>query len=262
MKNGGLTVVIAFFAATVAEAAIVDLNTWTAESYNAVSGFPAGDWQVSGGGSTVTQVNNGQPTLFYSDFQAINTNAVGRIRVTGSDDDFIGFVLGFDPGDTTSAAADYLLLDWKRGTQFFNFGAPSASPGGTAFAGLAVSQVTGIPDADEFWQHANLGGTPVGSGLLELARGSGLGNTGWVIGTEYVFDFNFTATQLQVFVDGALEIDIAGSFSDGRLGFYNFSQADVTYSSFTIEQIPEPTSFALFALGFTWLGFVRRGRAV
>ena len=74
MKNGcGLTVVIAFFAATVAEAAPVNLNTWTAESYDAVSGFLPGIWQVGGGGSTVTQINNGQPTLFYSDFQAINT---------------------------------------------------------------------------------------------------------------------------------------------------------------------------------------------
>ena len=145
MKNGcGLTVVIAFFAATVAEAVPVNLNTWTAESYDAVSGFPPGVWQVSGDGSTVTQVNNGQPTLFYSDFQAINTNAVGRIRVTGGDDDFIGFVLGFDPGDSTSAAADYLLLDWKAGTQNFDFGVPSTSPGGTAPAGLAVSQVSGI----------------------------------------------------------------------------------------------------------------------
>ena len=81
-------------------AAPVDLNTWTAESYSAVSGFPAGQWNVSADGSTVTQVNNGQPTIFYSDFNAVGSNAIGQIEVSGGDDDFIGFVLGFNPSDT------------------------------------------------------------------------------------------------------------------------------------------------------------------
>lgn len=201
--------------------------------------------------------------MFYSDFQAINTNAIGKIKVAGGDDDFIGFVLGFNPGDSTSAA-DYLLLDWKRATQSFNFGSPSTSPGGDALVGLAVSRVTGIPDADEFWQHANLSGTPAGSGLTELARATNLGSTGWVLGTEYEFDFAFTATSLQVSVDGVLEIDIAGSFSNGRLGFYNFSQANVTYSSFTIDPIaviplPAAAWMALPLLGSIGLvGAVRR----
>ena len=55
-----------------AMSAPVDFNTWTPESYPAVSSFPAGQWNVAGGGSSVNQVNNGQPTFFYSDF---NTRA-------------------------------------------------------------------------------------------------------------------------------------------------------------------------------------------
>lgn len=236
----------------------VNLNDWSAESYNSVSGFPNGNWAVSGDGSSVLQQNNGQPTLFYSDFNAFGTEVTGRIQVqNGSgDDDFIGFVLGYQPGYNTSTSADYLLVDWKGGNQSFNFGAPSSSPGGNAPAGLAVSRVTGWPDADEFWQHDNLAGTPGGSGLQELARGNNLGNTGWSSGTEYEFSFDFGPNNLDVYVDSILELSIAGSFANGRIGFYNFSQAQVNYSAFELEEgsfpdpeqpvsVPEPAGLGL-----------------
>lgn len=261
----------------VAAAVPVSLNTWTAESYPAVSGFGAGVWTVSGDGSSVFQSVNGQPTLFYSDFTAFGTKVTGTINVTnaGGDDDYIGFALGFGAGDSTNASADYLLVDWKRGTQSFEFGAPSSSPGGPAFAGLAVSRVTGIPDADEFWQHANLSGTGAVSGLEELARGSTLGNVGWGLATAYEFTFDFGPNNLQVFVNGVMEIDITGTFNDGYLAFYNFSQAGVTYSAFDLEEgsfpdpgdngsgpvgVPEPGSIILFGMGLMGLGLLARRR--
>lgn len=246
-----------------AQAAPVDLNTWTAESYDSVSGFGDGEWNVTADGSSVNQSVNGQPTLFYSDFDAFGTEVRGSLQVgSTSDDDFIGFVLGYQPGDTTNTAADYLLVDWKRTDQFFNFSGSSTSPGGTAQRGLAVSRVTGVPDADEFWQHDNLSGTPVGSGLDELARGSTLGGTGWDIGVSYDFTFDFGPNNLQVYVDDVLELDITGSFANGRMGFYNFSQNNVNYSAFELEQgsfpeepvtVPEPTSLLLILMGLLGL---------
>jgi len=213
----------------------VDLSTWNAESYTAVSGFPVGVWTVSSDKASVYQSQNGQPTMFYSDFNAFNTNVQGKIMVTGGDDDFVGFALGFQPGDSSSSSADYLLVDWKRGNQWYDFLSPSCGPGNTAPAGLAVSRVKGIPIADEFWGHVdqNVSCSPLGQGLTELARGATLESTGWVIGQEYVFRFEFTQTSLKVYVDDILQIDIAGTFSNGRLAFYNFSQAGVTYSGFT-----------------------------
>lgn len=212
----------------------VDLRTWTAESYPAVSGFGAGVWTVAPDGSDVVQSVNGQPTMFYSDFEVMSSNVEGEILVTGGDDDYIGFALGFLPGDSTSNDAEYLLVDWKRGTQNFNFGTPSCSPGSVAPAGLAVSRVFGIPTADEFWGHVNFDDTcsDLDNGLEELARGTTLGASGWSTSTSYVFRFEFEPTRLRVFVDGFLELDVNGSFNPGRMAFYNFSQAGVTYSAF------------------------------
>jgi hypothetical protein len=235
-RSAALAAAPALLASLASAQVQVDLNDWNDESYAAVSGFGAGVWSVAPDGSTVTQSVNGQPTLFYSDFNVFNTEVEGKIVSGGGDDDFIGFVLGFQPGDTTAAGADYLLVDWKAGTQTFDFGDPSCTAGSNALAGLAVSRVTGIPTADEFWGHVNFDAacSDLGSGLQELARGTTLGATGWTAGKTYTFKFVFDATSLQVFVDGALELDIAGSFADGRMGFYNFSQAGVTYSAFTL----------------------------
>ncbi|MHC4607511.1 MAG: hypothetical protein ACYTAF_11380 [Planctomycetota bacterium] len=217
----------------------VDLGTWTAESYPAVSGFGPGVWTVAGDGLSVHQSVNGQPTLFYSDFNVFDTEVQGTIVSDGGDDDFIGFAFGFQPGDAANAGAEYLLVDWKRGNQWYNFGAPSYTPGSWAYAGLAVSRVFGIPTADEFWGHVNFDHWSSGpnSGLQELARGATLGSTGWAIGQPYLFDFEFSATAFKVYVNGTLEIDIAGDFSDGRLAFYNFSQADVTYSGYRVTVV-------------------------
>jgi Thrombospondin C-terminal region len=240
-----------------AEAGTVDLNDWTAASYPAVSGFGAGSWAPAADGSSVYQSINGQPTFFFSDFTAFGTEVKGKIRVTGGDDDYIGFALGFLPGTTTDVNADYLLVDWKQGNQDYNFGSPSGDPGGIAYSGLAVSRVTGIPTADEFWQHTTYG---TDGGLVELQRGATRGSTGWAQGVEYEFTFDFGPNDLEVFVNGTKELDITGSFANGRMAFYNFSQADVTYSAFEVDPgnfptVPLPSSALMggFALGFLFL---------
>jgi len=225
----------------------VDLSTWSAESYPAVSGFGAGVWTVAVDGQSVVQSVNGQPTLFFSDFNAFYSEVQGVIRVSGSDDDYVGFAIGYHPGDASNTSADYLLIDWKGATQNYDFGAPSCTPGSSAPAGLAVSRVSGVPTADEFWGHTNFNAacSDASQGLQELARGINLGSTGWVRNVDYRFRFEFTPSRLRVFVDDTLELDVSGTFSDGRLAFYNFSQASVTYSGFELTPIAvEPTTWS------------------
>lgn len=240
----------------------VDLSAWTAESYPAVSGFSPGEWEVASDNKSVTQTTNGQPTLFYSDFNAHGTAVTGQIEVSGTDDDFIGFLLGYQPDDINNTAADYLMIDWKARDQSFNFGAPSSKPGSTAEEGLAASRVSGIPTADEFWGHTDFTENSDG-GVEELARGMTLGSTGWMRNTVYEFVFDFGPGNLQVYVDDMLEFDLSGDFENGRLAFYNFSQAGVTYSGFESEEgsftpVPAPTTAVLLIAGLLGLLAGRR----
>jgi hypothetical protein len=233
---------------TSGQSATVDLSTWSVQNFTP----GAGNWTVAPGGGSVFQSINGDPTVFLSPNSALGTNIQGKIKVeTTGDDDFIGFVLGFDSGDFSNPLADYLLIDWKQANQSVG-----------ALDGLAVSRVTGVlPDASGFWDHSELGK------ITELARGTNLGSTGWADNTEYTFGFVFTPTNLQVTVNGVTEININGSFSGGNLGFYNYSQSSVRYSGFTQDPVPPPTgsvpdggsALALLGLSLGSLGLFRAG---
>ncbi len=72
-----------------------------------------------------------------------------------------------------------------------------------------------------------------------LADAVPLGNVGWVDNAEYVFDIEFTSTNVQVSVDGVAQFNINGTFEDGSFGFYNFSQPSVLYAGVT-ESFDDP----------------------
>lgn len=224
----------------------VDLTGWTQEG--------AGNWIVQPGNNAVLQTVNGVPTVYYSDYMAFGNQLSGTIRVnTSSDDDFIGFVVGFNPGELVGTTSDFLLIDWKQLNQT------------TAPAGLALSHVTGgLHDNDGAWGH-----NP-SFGVTELARGATLGSTGWADFTTYSFDIAYTSTNIKVWVDDVLQFDLNGSFSDGRFGFYNYSQAQVLYAGITNIDlppdpptgVPEPTTWAMMIAGFGLAGTSLRRRAV
>jgi hypothetical protein len=214
----------------------VSLADWQTDTTNTNDA----SWDVSVDGFSVTQNKNGAPTFFYGDFNSFDTQFTvninpGAISSGGfNDNDFIGFALGYQPGDMTNESANFLLIDWKQEDQTI---------GGDVFGaeGLAVSRVTGIPDGNEYWSHSDYNPNNEGK-LTELVRGANLGNVGWVDNETYVFTFVFTPTSLQVFVDGELEIDIEGNFSDGRTAFYNYSQDPVTYSGGNLVPLFDETA--------------------
>ncbi|MEM8961672.1 MAG: hypothetical protein AAGD38_09350, partial [Acidobacteriota bacterium] len=213
----------------------IDLSNWTVESEASFEAFPFDEpfWQLSLDRLTVTQLENPNPSFFYSDFEVERARVTAELRVeAGSgDDDWIGFAIGFDPGERRDAAADFLFLDWKRQDQLLN-NLPTTK-------GLAVSRVLGIATPDEFRIHDDLANNPAG-GVVELARGATLGSVGWEFGRTYVFEFEIMPDSLRVFVDGNLEIELAGVFDRGRFACYNFSQAGMSCGDISVEAMAVP----------------------
>ncbi|MBX3275712.1 MAG: hypothetical protein KF729_35960, partial [Sandaracinaceae bacterium] len=180
-------------------------------------------WTFSADGYSATQtVNTTTPTFAYFGADATRVTYTFDLRVgTTTDDDFIGFVLGFDPGDVTDPMAEYLLLDWKRANQ------------GCGTIGMALSRVTGIPSVaptttSNFWCHTG--------GVSELARAATYGATGWIPNRTYRFEITYSLTRVTVRVTDqtsmvtTLAFDQVGTFPPGQIGFYGFSQPNVTYT--------------------------------
>ncbi len=217
----------------------VDLNDWTAEKYNSDTPHcESARWTVDANGRA-RETGGEAPSILYGDFDAYGKRLTAKVH-PGSDDDFFGFVVGFNGGDSTNAEADYLLVDWKKQRQEFNFEGDSTSTGGYAEVGLRLSRVTGIPDCDEFWQHANLSGTDESSGLEELQEADTKGSIHYAA-QEYEFVIDFGAERIEVYLDGGLELGLDGEFSDGKFGayamlhnsavFWDFSYTDGSFTS-------------------------------
>ncbi len=252
MLKYGLAITSALLLAAPSLAAPVDLSGWVAEGYPGQH-----NWVLRSGNNAVLQTYNGYPTVFYSSGNAQGKALSGSISVqSNGDDDYIGFLLGFTPGGLQSSSTDYLLIDWKKADQGGYYGCVPP-------AGLAISHVSaGLGEDAGAWCH-----NP-DNGVTELQRAATLGDTGWQSFEEYVFTLEFTSTNVKVFVNDNLEIDLDGTFSNGAFGFYNYSQANVLYAGIQEDElppvtggVPEPASWALMIAGFGLVGAAVRRRS-
>ncbi len=263
LKNGVFGLACLLSGSAFAVPAPVDLSTWLIDGN--------GNWILEStveSNDSALQTLNSIPTVLFNNVNSQGTALSGSITSlsTGGDNDFMGFVLGYDNDDLfgTNATTDYILIDWKQGAQ------------SGWDAGMAISRVTGGPIATngvctscDAWQHTG--------NVALIERAATLGYTGWVDNQTYSFDIIFTASNIQVFVDSVLQFDINGTFEDGSFGFYNFSEPYVRYAGITEVDfcaenpndpactggnVPAPAPLALMGLGFAALGFCRKRKTV
>ena len=204
----------------------INFNTW------AQSGLSTdGNWVVSSDGSSVNQTINGVPTFYNGKKDYLNVKFSGKMRTdfTG-DDDFMGMVFGYQ-GDVLSAnypiQIKTYVFGWKQKNQVV-FG--NDWPEG--FSLIEVNKT--VNTKQEFYEAF----TAPFTGSTVLASDYGLGK-GYTTGIDYDVSIEFTSTKIKIYVDNNLIFDVDGCFDSGKIGFYNFSQPDVTYSDFEYQFISD-----------------------
>ncbi|MGL4514403.1 MAG: PEP-CTERM sorting domain-containing protein [Lacipirellulaceae bacterium] len=242
----------------------VDFTTFVNERFVRTNGFPNSLWATTATTAQLDDTNpftpsqNAAANILHGTTSILNKRIQGRLA-PGPDDDVVGFVLGFNPGEATlgsaeALAADYLLVDWKGIDQNFDFTDVPADGGffhdatiaGLMPAGLALSRVVGVPNADELWQHIDSEDAPDG-GIIELQRGRGVGRTPYRRNytQPHEFDITYTANRVTVIVDGALQLDQTGTFGDGVFGLYTGWQGPTPiFSDFVVSDAAQlPSAF-------------------
>jgi len=256
-----LTISSASFAVTVP----VDLTSWSADTYDLTGGQDPGNWVLSNANETVTQTVNADPSVYLNGLNQTSYSMDGSWKVAqGGDDDFIGFVFGYQNDH------QYYVMDWKQSNQ------NAGEPWGYADAGFRILKIDAASRnalvLKDFWDADD---NVTNSTVLAAAAG-----TGWADNTSYKFHLDFFTTPNEVSIqvksdDGLTTLwdvvvnDIINPYTSGQFGFYNYSQANVQYSGF--EQtggvivppnaVPIPAAALMFApalLGF--MGFRRRAK--
>jgi len=209
--------------ATFAQGQVVDLSNWQQIQYE-FNFQPDASWDLQTGNTAVLQSVNSDGSIFLSDFDAAGQEIRGTWRVdTGGDDDFMGFVFGYQ------GRGQYYLFDWKKGSQNF---------AGFAEAGMSL-KIVDVPG----------GADPVDTDLWPTAGSANvsvpLHNTiPWVSFTDYEFVLNWVPGTIEITVlQGSTVLENwtlnDSTYTDGAFGFYNYSQDNVLYQGFTQQGVPE-----------------------
>ena len=240
-----ITLALPLLLSGVAMAVPIDLSTWNACQYD-FSGYQSpGNWVLSNNDETVTQTVNADPSMYLNGINQTSYEMDGTWQVTTtSDDDFMGFVFGYQD------ASNFYLMDWKQNYQ--NEGSYGIGQEGFAIKKISANSVGDLSISD-FWQSSGTSNTTI------LSSNFG-GGTGWNDNTFYNFHLDFDPGVFSILVSqGSSELwNVTvndSSFTSGEFGFYNFSQSSVEYSGFEQEGgilIPEPIT--LFLLGGGLLG--------
>lgn len=197
-----------------------------------------GQWEVSDDGLSVLQGSNNDPTYFVSDVEYIDVTLKGELTVeTGTDDDYIGFVFGYQRPVAQNGDGpddhDYYILSWKQRNQ------------GPSLEGFTLARVSGLVEDyyDIFWSQTQ-------SPTYQIIDTYLLDTVGWVDNTTHIFELTYARDKVEILIDGtlifAMTPEDAGvdAFEPGRFGFYNYSQPNVRYANFEETTVRFDTLFS------------------
>lgn len=231
---------------TIANAALINLSPFLVIQYELFD-QPDANWVLSNGNTIATQTVNADASILLSNFDITNKTINGTWRVqTSSDDDFMGFVFGYQ------GRGKYYLFDWKQSDQ--------NDPLGFAQQGMSIKSVNvggnGDPSGYDLWPTN-------GSSSVSLLYHNTIP---WEDFKSYSFHLEFHPGQFTMEVrDGSAilmsQIVNDSTFKSGKFGFYNYSQGAVEYQGFTVDPappIPEPATLALVSIGIAALYQSRR----
>ncbi len=206
---------------------IQDLSTWQVINYSPIeeSQGPS-HWVLDSTNTIATQTLNADPSILLSNITLSNDTMDGTWAVnTNSDDDYIGFVFGFQDNQ------HFYLFDWKKADQNDALG--------FAERGMSVKVVNAPTPLGgrDFWPS---GGN---AGRVQTIFHNTIP---WVSFTNYHFTLTFRAGQFNITVlQGSTvlaSITLQDStYTSGKFGFYNYSQDTVVYSGFARTPLQQYT---------------------
>jgi hypothetical protein len=228
-----------------------DLSTFTLEDFvtNAAEPtegtFVAPTYSVLGNGDLSIPASGNNHFVLLSPDDAINdANDVFEMGIAiddQADDDYIGWVFGFQPGDSSpdmgtnppNNTADYVLVHWKALDQ----GAPTDFAGplsslqvnaGGVTAGMYAARVTGLLAFDEIWFRKNSVATPGTYTNIATATGAGAGDYRGF--TNTCAFLRYTQGRVTIYAQGEKVIDTTtgAPFPSGKWGLYFAAQQQVT----------------------------------
>jgi hypothetical protein len=196
----------------------IDLSSWTTVQYDFNAQGDA-SWELQPGNTAVLQTRNSDASLFLSDFDAAGREIRGTWRVdTSGDDDFMGFVFGYQD------RGHFYLFDWKQASQ--SYSGAFAEVGMTLKAvDMPAGQDPTIPDLWSSTSSAN---------VTVLAHNT----VPWDEFVDYEFELSFVPGTIEIRVlEGSTVLESwvvsDSTYTAGNFGFYNFSQDQVLYQGFT-----------------------------